>query len=263
MSADAANSKVLALLNREVALEALDALAFALRPEPSTIPLNETAIAFDANVFLRLGSHAKGADIVDYLRTGHGAPVILPGQVIQEFWNNQFTAVDSLAVGIKKRYDQLKADVEKVDGAFGPFADRFSALLDDFQGSYGYIYDEATVRRMDAFLDMLKQKATVPFAPRQLFSHTALLRKKTKTPPGFKDDGDGDFFVWADLLVGLQHALDAGSTFGRVVLVSQEKKIDWNREGTAHPILAAEMKALTGATFEIWPIDRLAREVAP
>jgi len=263
VSANAAASRVLAVLNREVDLEALGALAFALRPEPSTVPLGETVIAFDANVFLRLSNHPKGADIVDYLRTGHSAPVILPGQVVQEFWNNQFTAVDSLAVGIKKRYDQLKVDVEKVDAAFGEFASRFNALLDEFQGSYGYIYDEATVRRMDAFVEMLKQKAAVPFAPREMFSATALLRKKTKTPPGFKDDGDGDFFVWADLLLGLQHALDAGATFKRVVLVSQERKMDWNREGTAHPILAAEVKALTEASFEIWPIDRLAREVAP
>ncbi|TPI32974.1 hypothetical protein FJW08_07300 [Mesorhizobium sp. B3-2-1] len=261
MSSDAIVSRVLALVNREVEFDALGALIFSLRPEQSTVPLEETAIAFDTNVLLRLSNHARGADIVDFLRTSHDGPLILPGQVIQEFWNNQFQAVDSLSSSIRKKFEALKSEISKVDESFGSFSDRFAALLDDFSGSFGYIYDEATFRRVHTLLDVMKAKALVPYAPRAVFSRSAALRKVTGTPPGFKDERDGDFFVWVDLLVGLQRAAVGGSQFKRVVLISHDRKIDWSREGTPHPILIAEMRALTGASFEIWSIDKLAKEL--
>jgi hypothetical protein len=89
-----------------------------------------------------------------------------------------------------------------------------------------------------------------------------MLRKKTKTPPGFRDDDDGDFFIWVDFLTGLLNARAAGESYGRVALVSLERKVDWSRAGMAHPILVAEVRALLNVPFEIWTIDRLAAEIA-
>ena len=87
------------------------------------------------------------------------------------------------------------------------------------------------------------------------------LRKRTRTPPGFKDDGDGDFFIWADFLTGLQLAQAKGSKFVRAILVTRDQKVDWSRAGIAHPILVAEMKALLGISFEIWSDERLNSEI--
>jgi hypothetical protein len=100
------------------------------------------------------------------------------------------------------------------------------------------------------------------YAPRVKLVEIAALRRKTKTPPGFKDEGDGDFFIWADLLAGLQQERAAGKTFARAVLVTNDKKPDWSRAGRAHPILVAEAKSLLGIHFEIWDADKLATEIS-
>lgn len=221
-----------------------------------------TAIAIDANVFLRLSTHPKAADIIDYLTSAHTAPVILPGQVIQEFWNNQLQAVDSIASGLRKRFEQIRSDVEKIDGSFGDFADEFQDLTTRFSDEFGYAYDESTVRRTQQLLDVIKTRATVSFCSRPRFAEIALNRKRTKTPPGFRDDGDGDFFVWIDLLFALHIAKSAGQAFSRVALISHDKKIDWMREGTPHPILIAEMRALFDVPFEILSLQQLSQEVS-
>ena len=254
-------ARVLSVLNRDVELDALDALVFALKPSYPPATLDKTAIAIDANVLLRLNVNPRGADVVDYLSTTHAGPLLLPGQVIQEFWNNQFLAVDSLSSGIRKKFEGLRSDVQKVDGSFGGYGTRFEQLLDEFIGEFGHLYDEATTRRVIALFSALKQKAVVPYAPRSVFFEMAASRQRTRTPPGFKDDGDGDFFVWVDLLLGLQRLKDDGAVFDRVILVSNDRKLDWSREGTPHPILLAEMKALTGASLEMQTSDELAKEL--
>lgn len=253
--------RLLAVLDRQVPFESLSSLIHALHPSPSTQPLQSTAIGLDANVFLRMSSHSKSADIIDYLSSAHAAPLILPGQAVQEFWNNQLQAVDSVAAGLRKRFEQLKTDVSRVDPAFGEFAGEFEALLEKFSGEYGYAYDEATVRRTQALLEAIQAKARVPYASRAKFADIAAQRKRTKTPPGFKDDGDGDFYIWIDLLLGLCEARAAGEAFDRVVLVSQDRKADWMRESVAHPLLASEVNSLLSVPFEIWSLQKLADEI--
>ena len=250
------------VLNREVSLAAITALDLALdhgtRAEDADHAQERTIIAFDTNVFLKLSNHRRSADIVDFLRTSFPGKLLLPGQVIQEFWNNQLSAVETLATSIRKHSDNLKRDVEKIDSDYGDFASRFQNLLDEFQSSYGYIYDEGTLRRIKGIVSLLSEKAIVPYCRRSELSSTAAIRKRTKTPPGFKDELDGDFFVWADLLLGVVNLRKDGFTPSLVVLVTNDSKPDWSRNGVPHPILSAEMKALCGASFQIWSLDGLA-----
>ena len=250
------------LLDRRTTLGALDALIDALRPTRVAIPLDRTAIGLDANVFLRLGNHPRGDDVVDYLGTRHAAPLILPGQAIQEFWNNQLQAVETVSQNLKRKFDAFKGEFSKVDKSFSDFAGKMTESLDQFGKEHGQVYEEATVRKTLNLLDVLKKRARVPYSPRLQFREIAAHRKRTKTPPGFKDDGDGDFFIWVDLLTGLQHARHDGLAFDRVVLVSHDQKPDWIRGSSAHPILVAEVQALLKVPFEIWTIERLAAEIA-
>ena len=213
----------------------------------------------DSSAFLRLGPFV---DVIDYLKTRHNAPVILPGQAIQEFWNNNLSVADSIATGINKKFEELKKEIIKVDENFQDFGARFSVLLDEFRSSFGYAYDTNTVRRTMSLFEVLKEKALISYVRREPFTAIAAHRKSTKTPPGFKDDGDGDFFVWLDMLDALLQARSQGSAFEQVVLVSNDRKPDWSREGIAHPILSAEMAALVSAPFETWDVAKLAQKVA-
>lgn len=256
------------VLSRQTPLRSLDALVSALQPTANTVPLGDTAIGLDANVFLRLGLHAKSSDVFDYLTSTHAAPLILPGQAIQEFWNNQLQAVDPLASVLRKKFEALRTDLQKVDKRFGDFSVQFeqsagqlSELLDRFSAEHGHVYDEGTARRVLTLLDILQTKASVPYAPREALREIATERKRSKTPPGFKDEGDGDFFIWADFLTGLDAARRRGTHFSRVALISQDQKADWSRSGVPHPILVAEIRALFNVPFEIWSIQRLVDEV--
>ncbi|RVU18486.1 PIN-like domain-containing protein [Methylobacterium oryzihabitans] len=241
---------------------ALAHLIHAVHPQPNGVTLQETAIALDANVFLRLSLHPQSADIVDYLGSAHPAPLILPGQAIQEFWNNQLQAVDSVASSIKKTFQQLQSQVSKLDPSFGEFQRRFEELLDDFSGDFAYTYDEGTVRKTQSFLGMLQRTAMVPYVTRLCFVELAAHRKQTRTPPGFQDTGDGDFYIWADFLLGLQQARSAGRIFSRAVLVTEDSKKDWSRKGVAHPILCSEVNAVAGVPFEVWSLKNLADVIA-
>jgi len=253
---------VVKILNRGVSLSAISALDSALdRRIDAKNDHNgheATVIAFDTNVFLKLNKHPRSADIIDFLRASFPGRLLLPGQVVQEFWNNQLNAVETLATSIRKHSENLKKEIEKVDSDYGEFAIRFQDLLDEFQTSYGYIYDDGTLRNIKLVVTLLSEKALVPYCRRTDLSPLAAIRRSTKTPPGFKDNLDGDFFVWADLLLGVATLQQEGFMPTRVALVTNDAKVDWSRNGIPHPILSAEMMALCGATFQIWSLDDLA-----
>jgi hypothetical protein len=88
-------------VGEEGSVSQLHALVHALRPATHAAPLARTAIGLDSSVFLRISGHAKSVDIIDYLNSAHSAPLILPGQAIQEFRNNQLQAVDTVASGLR------------------------------------------------------------------------------------------------------------------------------------------------------------------
>jgi hypothetical protein len=253
--------QVCALLDRGVDISALSSLSVALKFELPERDLAQTVIAFDANVVLRLSKHPKCDDIVDYLRTSFPGHLVLPGQVIQEFWNNQFLAVDSISSAVQKKFKELSDAIGEFDERFGEYSARFKALVDEFSEEYGYVFDDNTARKTKLFVDLLLEKARVPFIPRTLIAESAEVRKKSKTPPGFKDGGDGDFFVWADLLLALAELKEEGVEYQRVTLVTLEKKIDWSRGGIPHPILSAEIHAICGAEFETVTVEILAKRL--
>lgn len=252
---------IIQIFERRREIDGLSALIESLDVDEGATDLGTTAIAIDANVFMRVATHPKSALIIDYLASQHSAPLILPGQAVQEFWNNQIDAVDTVATKLKKSFDDLRRQIERVPEELSDFTNRMNALLDEFSENHGYIYEGATVSKTSEFLSILKEKAAVPYCPRSMVHNIAVHRKSTKTPPGFKDSGDGDFFIWADLLYGLREAQLRGEEFSKVVLVTNDTKKDWSREGKAHPILTAEVTALLGAKFETWTLAKLIKAI--
>lgn len=250
------------VLDRKIPIDALDAFAAAASSRNKrTDQLAKVAFGFDTSAFLRIGNHAKSVDILDYLGGRHDGPLILPVQVIQESWNN-LSVVETIASKLKKKFEDLKAEAEKVDHSFGDFAGRMDALLREFGTDYGYVYDEGNIHRTLQLVEILQRKAFVSQVPRIRFHDIAQQRKRTKTPPGFMDEGDGDFFTWIEFLNGLLEARDAGRFFDHAVLVTHDKKVDWSRAGIAHPVLKAEVRALLGVSFDVWRIEELSSAIA-
>ena len=251
------------VLDRGLEIPALSALTNAISAANEPIDIQKSAIALDANCILRLAAHRDSADVVDFLRTQHTAPLILPGQVIQEFWNNRFAAVSTMSGKIRSEFEKLKEMVEQIDPRFGSFGDQFADLLEKFDTDHGYVYEEGVAQKTSRMLEVLGDRALVPYVRRTFFEDLALQRNRTKTPPGFRDrnDNNGDFYVWADLLRGLQVAAKERILFANVVFVSEEKKDDWVRDSRPHPILSAEVKALVNSSFTIVDLATLVRLV--
>lgn len=261
---DNLQSKLFEVLDRRLPIAPLDALINALSSNATDrAALPNCAIGFDSSVFLRLGKSRNIADITDYLGSEHSAPIILPGQTIQEFWNNQLAAVDTMTMSVKKKFDLFRTEAVKLgDEGFVENADELINLINEFDDEYGHVYDEATVRQVSTLMAVLKDKAIVPHVPRLPFREMAEQRKRSKTPPGFKDDGDGDFYVWADFLYGLLQAKESGQQFTHAILLTHDKKSDWSRKQVPHPILSAEVKALVDVSFELWTIPDLQAAVS-
>lgn len=229
------------------------------RREPD--PDATIAIGIDANVLLNLGKGRSGADVVDYLGQKHAGPVILPHQVIVEFWNNQAGGIHALADGLRRQFEDLSTAIEQLDPDYSHFRDGSRRLLEDFAERYGHVMEERVASQLTTLLEVLEGRALTPQLPRDPFDSIARRRQATRTPPGFKDDGHGDFYVWGEFLLGLLVAGEAGAVFTRAVLVTDDRKPDWSTKGTTHPSLCSEVEALTGASFETWSLPTLTRFV--
>ncbi|TDD89531.1 hypothetical protein E1293_04795 [Actinomadura darangshiensis] len=252
-----------AVLNRQSPVDAIAALTQAVQkaPKPS-VSLNEVALGFDASVFLRLATEKRSVEILDYL-IQHAAPLVIPGQAIQEFWNNQLNVVDTVGTTLRKRFDSLAVEAKKIDSRFGDFEDEVLKMLERFQRQFGYIYDENVGDSVTRMLEILQSKSCCSFVPRDRFICAAQIRNSTRTPPGFKDAGDGDFYVWADFLFGLlvHESEPGGQNFKQVVLLTNDRKADWSTHGMPHPILTAEVRTLFDVPFDVWDLEKFGSEV--
>lgn len=246
------------LIGRKEPVDTIGSLLAATSGQPDKSPpsVEGCAICIDANVFIRLATMDARAQVIDYLASRHKEPVIVSAQALQEVWNNYLNGVETRAQEIQSRFESLSKVVSNLDGEFESFRIRFSSLVGEFREEFGHLYNPSTSERVRKFIEMLKKKAVFSEVPRKRFETFAAVRKRTKTPPGFKDEGDGDYFVWLDFLYGLRLSRRSAA-FGRAILVSDDRKMDWVKGGVAHPTLTAECAKYVGVGLEIWPIKRL------
>lgn len=249
---------IYSVLGRRHNLDALTALTTSLGEESAINDVSDAAIGIDSSVFLGLAKVSNPADIVDSLGVAHSGPLILPGQAIQEFWNNQAAVVETFSKRIRNKFDTLRKECEKLSDEFSEFHSRFEDLLAEFDRSFGQIYTSEALQAAKNTLDNLRSRAVVAFADRSKFYPLAAMRHSTRTPPGFKDSGDGDFFVWADFLTGLKSA-GRRRPYEKIIFLTDDVKPDWSRAGVAHPILRAEAMALFGKPFHVLTLPALSQ----
>lgn len=260
-SDDVLFENIIAVFERRSKVEVLPALIRAIRSSPVSADLSQAAIIIDANAVLRIPGHKKSSDIIDYISSVHAKPVVLPGQVVQEFWNNQLSAVATIYKSIKTKSADLDKEISKATDAGVSGLHGIELAVDEFKKDNEHLFDADLIQKTTSFLESLEATAHVPHAPRVDLCKIALQRKLAKTPPGFKDDGDGDFLVWIDALWGLTKAKANGESFDHVILLTNDKKVDWCRGHTAHPILYAEMHALLNVHLEVWTLDHFAQSI--
>lgn len=261
---------LVSVFERRESIDAIDGLMHALTgdlmiDENNIVDmLPKTAIGIDTNILLLLSMNPRGCySAIDYLSRERDAPFILPGQVIQEFWNNIKESPEGKWKEMKKKFEEFKDSVEQLSGDAIAGLKVVEDALSHFSREHSEIYSPLIVSNAAKVMNELRDTAVVPFCPRSIFRDIYRSRNSTKTPPGFKDDGDGDFFVWADFLYGLRGQQVEGSEFQHVVFVTNDKKVDWVIDDSAHPILISEVRSLLQVSFEIWNFNKLIKMTKP
>jgi hypothetical protein len=247
------------LLQRAQPVNTVSDILRAIQTVPAaSASLKGAAVCIDTNVFFQLSGKSDRVHVVDYLATVHREVIVVSAQAVQEVWNNYFNGIDTIATEIRRQVDSLAKAIAPVDDGFGDYKERFESLLSEFKDEFGHLHQEGTKDRIRSLIEVIEKKAQFIEVPRKRFEQYYTARKLTKTPPGFKDDGAGDYFIWLDFLHGLKMAKMGGAAFERAVLISGDRKPDWVRGGVPHPTLAAECFSHVGVPLEIWNLKRLA-----
>ncbi|MEJ5943847.1 PIN-like domain-containing protein [Pseudokineococcus basanitobsidens] len=193
-------------------------------------------------------------------------PVIAPGQAVQEYWNNHqaFTAEDAnklqgQLVGLQKSLADVGATstsehVETISNAL-------AGLRGDVQG----VRDaQAFLQRSIDAMNELLRTAHVTFVPRLEYTPIGQARLASKVAPGYHDAKDkayalGDFFVWADFLLGAMRygpkLVDSSGQYG--LLVTDDQKSDWRTGRLGQPSLTAEFRSACGLELGIASVKEL------
>ncbi|WP_272027714.1 PIN-like domain-containing protein [Kocuria rosea] len=246
------------VLNRSTSTGLLKELYNGLAQEdrrPQLSPDTKLAFGFDTNAIFRLGLTRQGPNAIDYLSTLHNGPVIVPSQAVQEIWNNFLVGVEPKAKGAAKKLSELESEMEVIGQELGPLGEAAKKAIQELVEFHGDWTDPSALAIFDGTLKTLLDVADVSHVPREEFYSLALVRKETKTPPGFQDQSRnfGDYFIWADFLYGLANA-DL-SDVEAVVFVTNDQKQDWSRNKVPHPVLVSEARSISGKEFRLWTVE--------
>jgi len=251
-------------LSRSAPIDVIEGLRGALRQadhSPYMIP--EVALVLDTNAVFDIVKLDQSDKVIDYLTTKHAGPIILPGQVFTEYWNNRVNRIDSPIEPVLRALAQLDSAITKFgEMDFGPYRARFEEAVHDFRASHVAVLDPGHARKVDGALEAISAVAKVVHVPRDEFWTIGRARKSDKTPPGFRDGSDeyGDFFVWAEALFALmveQEARAGRAPLTRAAFVTNDTKKDWSVRGSLHPVLRAEAKLLAGVEMDTWSVETL------
>ena len=216
-----------------------------------------SAIGLDTNALKHLRRDLSAQNDVLVQIEAARTPVIVPGQAMQEYWNNHAAFLADVG-NVVSSLDNVLRKIERVQGAGDPRG-RIEQVKRDVQEINAEFQDTQNPQLMSESIEFWQKLNTVsftPFVPRLQFADIGRLRFETKTPPGFADEKKianqlGDFFVWADLLLGLASLELDASTPRRVLFVTGDVKEDWYSFGVPHPVLIGEMFAVSGQVLQL------------
>lgn len=234
------------------------------------VPEQWAAIGFDTNALkkMRRVDRNTRSSILTYLQS-KSVPIIIPAQAIQEFWNNHGIFVKDVK-NLEGDTKKLAAKYEKLQGgpatrrALETMAAQVASLAEDLEDSR----NPQLLSESIELWELLLPESSLAQVPRGDFFPIGEHRFVSGIGPGTADENKkanrlGDFYIWADFLVGLlnlgmQREQQPDST---IVFVTEDGKEDWVSSGVPHPTLLGEVFELTGRPLLLLTMDELAKYV--
>lgn len=220
------------------------------------------AVGFDTNVlkeYRRDGALNAEADLLQL--NDLAITTILPGQVLTEFWNNHRIFTEASLKDGKTQAEKLKKLIQDygLDDELNIDFDRVISAINNLIKPAGGDDSTVSLSKSEQLSDVFTDNCSVPFVSRENFYTLAQARLNSKAPPGFDDLLDkkyalGDFFVWADLLLGFRSSdlhIDPTDERRHAIFVTNEKKDDWLSGGKLHPVLQRECFIYTGLQLTV------------
>lgn len=243
----------------------------------------DLVFAFDTNVYkglmkpqasvrMELDSLARFKQELE--KYGLWIHFLVPGQSYIEFFTNVEKLGGDLSPEAQRDLKKLKDALNTArSGSLAEYElldeDLLSEMIKEVQDSTDNLsrinVNDIMQRATELWTFLFEDcKSLLVTAPRDKLHDVARVRASGKFPPGWMDvdskslTGFGDFYLWADTLLGLATLSrptdrDSQQTF---VLVTNDgtakdkggqfKKLDWGPAGSLHPVLVAECKELTG-----------------
>ncbi|MGJ3232983.1 MAG: PIN-like domain-containing protein [Oceanicaulis sp.] len=148
-SALRAAEAVKAVMERRVEVPVLGAFLESLDEQSQVSPVEEALICFDTNVLLDWAGSGS-TNVTDYLSSVHKYPIVIPGQVLQEFWNNQFSAIQSTPREVKKKFDDFAQAIENIDGSLEWGREGVERALSHLSERYPYLLSGRAAKNVEA-----------------------------------------------------------------------------------------------------------------
>lgn len=224
-------------------------------------------VALDTNVLKRLRHHPLQAESLVTRLKANGTLLIVPSQALTEFWNNHNVFAKEEWSQVRTAFESFRKKAVAADptNSFSVELSELDSILENIYSGLNARADPQFMQKSQNLVKTILQDAEVPEVSRVAFIEIAEARLRSKTPPGFADGTKvhplGDFFVWADFLLGV---MTVSSQLGEGVCLfaTQESKPDWKTGGSGHPFLLAEATRITGRSVIITDLEGLESRLA-
>ena len=221
------------------------------------------AVGLDTNVLKQLRRDVYRADNLLVRLAGANVRIIVPKQVVVEFWNNHRVFAKEDWNQLSNALRSLKGKLDSVQGS-GDYAVQIAnieSIIDAMAGDLAETQSDEYLSKSKRLIESLLPGAVTPMVSRGRFGALAQVRQSSKFPPGFADDARkvaswGDIFVWLDFLLGVLFVKD-DTLGGRYLWVTQEAKEDWKTGSRGHPSLLEEFAWISEEKLSIVTLEEL------
>lgn len=215
------------------------------------------AVGLDTNILKGLRRDSTFADGLFLRLKANKVALITPGQSLVEFWNNHHVFANDEWNSFRNDLGNLKKRIER--GNLLDFdaarVGEISRLVQEVSSDLHETKSPEYLATSRTLVQSMLETARVPQVSRVRFADVASARLSTKTPPGFADEGSkvaaaGDFFVWADFLLGCL-CVEVEENRDHFVWVTDDSKPDWKTGSSGHPSLLEEFRWVREARLTV------------
>lgn len=217
-------------------------------------------VGVDTNILKMLRRDTAAAERILASIQDTGVSLMIPGQVVVEFWNNHHVFASDewgkFSNDLNKLARRVSSDRALLDWKDSRI-EEIDRLVQELSSELQETKSPEYLSRSQTLMEAVLEAGRVTMVSRERFHSLANARLASKIPPGFADGAAktnalGDVLVWFDFLLSATVRVGEDSAAeGQFVWVTDDSKADWKTGGSSHPALVEEFLHVTGCELHI------------